>query len=355
MQDKSILIRNVYHMLAYAFTELRRSEYKAVGTEKFENVHDLFASILAKGMSRQLKQGLHREYVTFTDDIPALRGKVDMPGTLKNRMNRRATIVCKFDELSENVPCNQVIKAALLLLLREDRTSDANKTAIKKLLPFLSEIEEITPYSIRWDRLGTARVSPAYRLMLNLIRLLFDGMLMTEEDGTVHLASFIDEQRMCRLYEKFILEYFRQEHEEIGAASSQIPWALDDSFDDYLPIMQTDITLTGKNRTLIIDAKYYAKVLGGQYGGSTLHSGNLYQVFTYVKNKEAQIGASGHKVAGLLLYARTDEDSQPSATYQMSGNEIGVDTLDLNQDFSVISGKPDSIAAAFAATGSSAI
>ena len=34
---------------------------------------------------------------------------------------------------------------------------------------------------------------------------------MTTEDGEYHLASFIDEQKMHRLYEKFILEYYAQE------------------------------------------------------------------------------------------------------------------------------------------------
>ena len=38
----------------------------------------------------------------------------------------------------------------------------------------------------------------------------------------------------------------------------------------------------------------------------------------------------------MLLYARTDEMIQPDNTYQMSGNQISVKTLDLNQEFSEI-------------------
>lgn len=68
----------------------------------------------------------------------------------------------------------------------------------------------------------------------------------------------------------------------------------------------------------------------------TLHSGNLYQIFTYVKNKEAQLSGTGYKVSGMLLYAKTDEELVPDNIYQMSGNQISVKTLDLNHEFSEI-------------------
>jgi len=45
---------------------------------------------------------------------------------------------------------------------------------------------------------------------------------------------------------------------------------------------------------------------------------------------------TGHQVSGMLLYAKTDEDLVPDNVYQMSGNQISVKTLDLNQEFSEI-------------------
>ena len=44
-------------MLSYAFTTLNQGGYEDVATEEFENMHNLFAAILAKGIGRQLKQG----------------------------------------------------------------------------------------------------------------------------------------------------------------------------------------------------------------------------------------------------------------------------------------------------------
>ena len=153
---------------------------------------------------------------------------------------------------------------------------------------------------------------------------------------------------MSRLYEKFILEYYRREHPELSAGAPYISWALDDGFDDMLPAMHTDITLTRGRTVLIIDAKYYSHTTQQQFDKRSVHSGNLYQIFTYVKNKEAELASTHeqHSVSGMLLYAKTDEDVQPDGVYQMSGNQISVRTLDLNQPFETIRSQLDSIAEA---------
>ena len=64
-------------MLSYAFTTLNQGGYEDVATEEFENIHNLFAAILAKGIGKQLKQGLYREYLNRKDDITVVRGKID--------------------------------------------------------------------------------------------------------------------------------------------------------------------------------------------------------------------------------------------------------------------------------------
>ena len=55
-----------------------------------------------------------------------------------------------------------------------------------------------------------------------------------------------------------------------------------------LPIMQTDIMLTYQEKILIIDAKYYSQIMQKRFQHSSIRSGNLYQMFAYVKNKEIE-------------------------------------------------------------------
>lgn len=155
------------------------------------------------------------------------------------------------------------------------------------------------------------------------------------------MMDFLDEQRMCRLYEKFILEYYKNEHPNLKVSASQIPWDTDDGYREMLPVMQSDIMLKKGDKTLVIDAKYYAHTTQKQYNVNTLHSGNLYQIFTYVKNLDKE---NTGNVSGMLLYAKTDEMVLPNNSYKMGGNAISVKTLNLDCDFLEIRKQLDDIA-----------
>ena len=101
-KDKSILINNIYHMLSYTFQALNQETYEDVAVESFDEMYNLLAAILSKGIGLQLKQGLYREYISRQEELSVMRGKINMPGTIKNRLAHKRVLTCDFDELSEN-------------------------------------------------------------------------------------------------------------------------------------------------------------------------------------------------------------------------------------------------------------
>ncbi|MCD7746277.1 MAG: 5-methylcytosine-specific restriction endonuclease system specificity protein McrC [Lachnospiraceae bacterium] len=335
-QNKNIRIKNIYYMLSYAFRILQQSNFDEVATEEFDNTQNLFAAILCKGIGQQLKHGLYREYQYKLEDIRTVRGRIDMPGTIRHKIAREQELTCEYDELTENNLLNQILKTTAMLLLRSREVETEYKDVLKKEMLYFSEISLIEPSFIQWERLRFHRNNQTYQMLISICQLVLQGMLLTTEDGENKLASFVDDQRMCRLYEKFILEYYRKKFPELHVSASQINWALDDGIGTMLPVMQSDIMLSRQNTVLIIDAKYYSHTTQEQYGIHSLHSNNLYQIFTYVKNKDTEFAGRPHSASGMLLYARTDETIQPDQSYQMSGNRIDVRTLDLNQEFTVI-------------------
>lgn len=337
-----IRIQNIYYMLAYAFQVLNEQGYRNVATEDFDNTSELCAAILARGISTQIKRGLGKEYIPRTETLSSLRGKIDIAESIKTQAVLRKQLVCSYDEFSVNSYMNRIIKSTVLLLLREDITK-GRKKELRKLLVFFDEVDTIDLYSVNWN-MQYNRNNQTYRMLISICYLVVKGLLQTQFDGTTKLMDFLDEQRMHRLYEKFILEYYRKEYPQIIANASQIPWKLDDGMSAMLPVMQSDIMLTHGEKTLIIDAKYYSHTTQIQYDKHTLHSGNLYQIFTYVKNKEAELADRPHEVSGMLLYAKTDEEVYPENEYRMSGNRIEVRTLNLDRDFSYIKKQLDEIA-----------
>ena len=329
-------------MLAYAFQVLNEQGYRNIATEDFENTAELCAAILARGINIQIKRGLGKEYIPRTEALSSLRGKIDITESIKTQALQRKQLACSYDEFSVNSYMNRIIKSTVLLLLRADITK-ARKKELRKVLVFFDDVDVIDLYSVNWN-MQYNRNNQTYRMLISICFLVVKGLLQTQSDGTTKLMDFLDEQRMHRLYEKFILEYYRKEYPQITANASQIPWQLDDDMSAMLPVMQTDIMLSHGEKTLIIDAKYYAHSTQIQYDKHSLHSGNLYQIFTYVKNKEAELADRPHEVSGMLLYAKTDEDIYPENAYRMSGNRIEVRTLNLDGDFDSIRKQLDGIA-----------
>jgi 5-methylcytosine-specific restriction enzyme subunit McrC len=148
---------------------------------------------------------------------------------------------------------------------------------------------------------------------------------------------------MHRLYEKFVLGYYVREYPVLSASASYINWNLEDGADKlHLPVMKSDVTLTKGNKTIIIDTKYYGRTMqhNSLYNSTSIISSNLYQIYTYVKNKDVK---NTGNVMGVLLYAKTDEEITPDNDYVIGGNQISVKTLDLSGIWEEIKAQLDNI------------
>lgn len=347
--DKGIIIKNIYHMLVYAFKELKQKEYRSVNGEDFSNkeMYDLFAKILEIGASKLLRQGLYREYVPKHEALSLMRGKLDINDTINLQSQKKQLLSCDFDEYSEDNIYNQILKSTIFYIIRASNIDIKMKKSFKNIVSFFSNVSLIEPHNIHWEKLTYQRNNKNYEMLINLCYFLYHGMLQTTEDGKYKLASFTDEQ-MHMLFQRFVFEYFKKEYKsQINVSAPTIKWY--DEKDDnsllikFLPDMKTDIVLEKNGKLLIIDTKYYSKIMTQNYNKTSVRSSHLYQIFAYVKNMEKQYTGI---VSGMLLYAKTDEEVFPDSTskpFKSTGNNIDVRTLDLNKDFSIIRTQLDGI------------
>lgn len=324
-----------------AFKVLNEQGYKRIATEEFNNTVELMAAIMAKTIAVQLKRGLGKEYISQTEELSFPREKINIAESIKMQSMPRKKLICTYDEFSANNILNRIIKSTVKLMLKAD-ISKNRKKELRKLMMFFSDVTPINLYSVNWN-LQYNRNNQSYQMLISICYLVVKGLLHTNTDGSTKLMDFFDEQRMCRLYEKFILEYYKKHYPELNVSASQIPWSLDDGIGTMLPVMQNDIHLQHGNTVLIIDAKYYSYTTQSQFDKHTIHSSNLYQIFTYVKNRSYQFGVEENTVSGMLLYAKTNDEIQPDNVYQIHGNQISVKTLDLNQPFVEIASQMDQI------------
>lgn len=329
-----IRIKNIYYMLAYAYKSLNLKKHQNIEPEKFDNVHNLLAFMLIGLIGEQIKRGLYKDYQETKDSLSSLRGKIEFADSFKENSQLYKKMFCQVDFFSENNFFNQILKATIGVLLKYADLSLENKNNLKKIYQYLGQIKELNPKSLKRNRLQYFRNNSNYKYLLNLCFLILDDLLLSTEKGKYSLASFFSEQKIYFLYEKFVRNYYKREFPQYSPKASFIEWDSDNL--EFLPKMRSDIILSYKDKSLIIDTKYYKEVMKN----NTLNSNNIYQIRTYVEDKDKK--GTG-KVSGVLLYAKTVEEQFCDYDFIMgkNKNQIGVIALDLGEKWVEIKKKLD--------------
>ena len=350
----SISIKNIYWMLAYAFRTLDENNLEKLSSEKFENIYELFAVIMTNELNKQIKRGLSKDYILFEEDTNTIKGKMLLRDTLKYSKYINEEIVydkvfCQYDDYSTNNYLNQIVKTACIYLIRSKQIKDKTILGkLKKVLLYLDGIDEIDIKVINWKVIKYNKYNSSYKMLINISYLILDGLLIDKSDGKTEFRNYIDDQKMHKLYEKFILEYYRYHYAWLKPSVPQVEWNVKEynGFLYLLPKMQTDITLYSKNKILIIDAKYYSDMYQNNplFNKETFKSNNLYQIYTYVKNEDKS--ASGN-VIGMLMYVKTNNNDEQWAEYNMGNNKIVITNIDFSKDFDTVKKNLNMIAERF--------
>jgi 5-methylcytosine-specific restriction enzyme subunit McrC len=211
---------------------------------------------------------------------------------------------------------------------------NALRKQLRLLYRELNDIDDVRLSRLAFRRVQLRRNARYYKFLLSICEIVAGSWLIDETTGEHRFRDFLrDPRQMARLYENFIHNFYQIERPDLDVRREVIKWMASSEDDKgllYLPTMRTDISVRDGKRTLIIDAKYYREIFGTYHESERIHSGNLYQLFAYVKNLEAR-GGPDAKADGMLLYPAIDRKIRLS--YEVQGHCISVCTLDLAQEW----------------------
>ena len=223
-------IKNIYWMMAYAFRNLNETLIEEkVKYEEFDNIYDLLCVMLTQGISKQLKRGLNKEYILQNELLQSIKGRIDISKSIKMNTLKDKKMYCEFDEYNENTYMNKIIKTAALALIRSNKIKErARQKELKKILFYLNEVSVIKKRDIKWDNLTYNTNNKTYKILISISYLILEGLIINNKNGEEEFLETLDDQKMYKLYEKFILEYYRYHYQELSAKASQIEWKIED-------------------------------------------------------------------------------------------------------------------------------
>lgn len=350
---QQIPIQNMYYILCYAWGMGEMRDKENVGVERCDSIVNLLVHVLLNTTDDLLKRGLSQGYTIYGTEMEGIKGKINIGETLKLCRHRQGRMYCNYDELSSDILVNQIIYSTLRNALKIRNLSGQNESRLLTTIRKMPQTKRIQLSDSVFKSLRLHRNNTYYQLAINICRLLHQSLLPNETlSGKWDFTDLMDDERMMnRIFEKFLMNFYKQEcrEEYPDVSRSHIRFQLtpfgmtfakstDEAY-RLLPVMETDVTLynprTKKN--IILDAKYYKETLVSRYGeGGKIRREHLSQILTYVMNQEKDYAPHTKDTKGILVYPTVDTELDVSYVYKDTKHVIQVSTVNLNQDWQKI-------------------
>lgn len=333
----AIPIENVYYLFCYAWDHFEEAQSVPLGATSSPDLPNLLGRVLLHGSRALLRRGLDRNYQDCSDEIATVRGRIELGASLKLQARSIRRLVCEFDELSHDLLHNQIIKASLRRLARAQTIDRKLAHELVLTAQRMRDVSDIWLERSAFARVQLHRNNAYYNFILKVAELAFDCLLPDPgSDGFAFHDIFRDEIKMRKVFEDFVRNFYRSEQREFSVLPLTIHWDAEVASDtgvSRLPHMFVDIYLRSKARRLIIDTKYYVNALQQSHHGTpSFQSGNLYQLFSYLKNAAAD--ASFANCEGMLLYPQAGP--RLSERFLIQGHPVTLATIDLAQPWPAI-------------------
>lgn len=329
LTDSKIPIKNLYYMLCYAWGHLAEKDMADVAREDEKDIKHLLTRILLVKLRSLIKRGFYREYKSYQEETGTLKGRILFQESINTFAFKRGKMHCEFEEMTHDIVHNQVIKSTLFSLLQNQQLDKQLKEEIQQLYPYFAEVAVIKLNLSIFQEVKLHRSNQHYRFVLDICRFLYESLLLKENNGESQFADFErDPKAMARLFEEFVRNFYKKEMPEYKVYRENIYWDAEGENTNYLPLMQTDISLESSDRKIIMDTKYYQNTLTQNLGSQKLISGNLYQLFSYLSNHKK---AEGKEIIGMLLYPKTGKELM--LAYRIKEFSVKINTVDMNRDW----------------------
>ena len=333
----AIPIENIYYLLAYAWDLFQETDEMAVGASNCPDIHNLLATVLVNGVRTLHRRGIDKGYCHTVEMTPRLRGRIDVIASYRRLSHLSGTMMCEFDELTTDTLPNRIIKSTFRLLqIPSSPLTKQNRVQVRLAVDQFHGISEIPLSRRTFARVQLHRNNRHYRLLLSICRLIVECFLPDENQDGRRFRDLLDnEMLMNRIFEKFVRNFARRHCEDAKVGVSHIKWhgEWDDEFDSLLPTMKTDVTLERSDRTTILDCKYYKEALVASFEKARVRSEHLYQLNAYLQN--SSIREPAKVFDGVLLYPSVNTHKL-HATFKLLGNNVNVETINLDQPWQVI-------------------
>lgn len=335
-------VRNLWLLFLYASELAAWSDrLDCLFEEDDADLPTLIARLLAHSVEHRLRRNLSRGYRQREAVLRRVRGRILLAETFTRSLLARASVSCRFDELTSDTTRNRLVRAALEAIAR--RVADAEvgrrcRTLAADLGRMGVEAAMPSRADLAADLIGRNEVED--RLMVALAKFALELALPSEADGDIPgYAAIRDAVATRRLFERAVGGFYKVNLPHHAGwdvtRGARLGWQIEQptpGMASLLPGMEADIVLTHRSggRRIVIDTKFADILEPGRWGTPRFRSSYVYQLYAYLRSQAGRGDRLCDAADGLLLHPVVGAPVDEAATVQ--GHRIRFATVDLGGD-----------------------
>ena len=145
---------------------------------------DILIRLFADQLLDEVRRGLPRRYIECEDELPALRGRLNVLRQFTRNAVRADRLACRYDALEADTPLLRIMKATVVFISRHARTAETQRR-LTELRHLLDEVTDLSPAQLPWDRVRLDRSNRRWRSLFELAKL----FLKRDWQATHHRAG----------------------------------------------------------------------------------------------------------------------------------------------------------------------
>ena len=280
---------------------------------------DTLALALVAAAGRAFRHGLLHGYQTREEALMTVRGRIRFDEQVRRRFGIPMPVEVRYDEFTDDITANRLVKAAAHLLGRMRLRTAATRNGLVQLSAALDNVSlvEFSPRQV--PEVAFDRLNGRYREVVALSRLILEHNAYQVERGTVRAPGLLVD--MINLFQDFVTVALR---EALGVAGDRFGERWVDTLD--VPArgergrvrLRPDLVWRDGSRPVFVgDAKYK------RVDDDRMPNADLYQLLAYATALDLP--------GGMLVYAK-GEAEVADFTVRHSGRRLRVSALDLSGD-----------------------
>lgn len=334
MINNSRTIENVLNMLKYLYSELNTKKFNNLDISDIPDLDNLYALVISHWASAIAKEGLYKEYVeVMNEELTSPKGQINIQQSIVLQTRSRGTLICSYDELSDNIYINHVLKGALQYIVFDEVICKRVKTEAKKALQMFNGIDYVDINHIHWKDIKYTNNNIRYKHLIEVIH-----SVITERK-LVSAGILDDEKRIYLLFKKQLVQWLEKEYgDEDTVSIFEQPFDVDiePQFEVKINKVQKLVVISTGERALVICIRLQDELV---LGDATVGKRHLDVLTRHLReyNRRYKI-----KPFGCILYVNVDKtklNMQPITINSVADFMVGEQVVDIHDYWKFIANK----------------